>query len=341
MRSRSWASLWSGATAACAFAPGYVALLAARLGIGVGQAGFGPAGSALLGATFPPNGGRPSWASSRWVRRSASSPARSSAAWWPPSGGGGPRSSSLPCPGWFSRSWRCACATIRTVPQRSRGRAAAATLLGARSALGAMLGWCAPARHRLHALYLAAHAPGARVRPATCPCRRPRVDWWCSPELSGRRRPGYVSDRLARRDVRWRMLVPAVAAVATTATLGTPSSRCRPAVPKWCSSSSGARRQPPRSARRPRWSSTSSRRACARPRSSIFALVQNLMGLAVGPVLTGALADQWGLTTALASVAGAGSGRRGRVLVGVPVLRPGPGAGRARTFAEHRRPIVR
>jgi MFS family permease len=43
---------WSGATAACAFAPGYLALLAARMGIGVGQAGFGPAASALLGASF-------------------------------------------------------------------------------------------------------------------------------------------------------------------------------------------------------------------------------------------------------------------------------------------------
>ena len=36
---------------------------------------------------------------------------------------------------------------------------------------------------------------------------------------------------------------------------------------------------------------------------SLFAVVQNLMGLAVGPVLTGALADRWGLTTALPVVA--------------------------------------
>src|SRR5436190_17815366 len=33
------------------------------------------------------------------------------------------------------------------------------------------------------------------------------------------------------------------------------------------------------------------------------ALVQNLMGRAVGPVLTGALPDRWGLTAALATVA--------------------------------------
>jgi MFS transporter, Spinster family, sphingosine-1-phosphate transporter len=36
---------------------------------------------------------------------------------------------------------------------------------------------------------------------------------------------------------------------------------------------------------------------------SIFAVVQNMMGLAIGPVLTGALSDRWGLTTALGLVA--------------------------------------
>ena len=46
-------TVWSGATAACAFAPGYLALLVGRIGIGVGQAGFGPAGLALLAASFP------------------------------------------------------------------------------------------------------------------------------------------------------------------------------------------------------------------------------------------------------------------------------------------------
>src|SRR5919107_1228406 len=46
-------TVWSGAMAACAFAHGYPALLAGRIGIGVGQAGFGPAALALLAATFP------------------------------------------------------------------------------------------------------------------------------------------------------------------------------------------------------------------------------------------------------------------------------------------------
>jgi MFS family permease len=39
---------------------------------------------------------------------------------------------------------------------------------------------------------------------------------------------------------------------------------------------------------------------------SLFVVVQNLFGLAIGPVLTGALADRWGLGSALSVVAGLG-----------------------------------
>src|SRR3954470_16228195 len=71
---------WTGAMAACAFAPGYLALLLGRIGIGVGQAGFGPAGLALLAASFPAErratavgvfqgGGAPGPVTGRGVRR--------------------------------------------------------------------------------------------------------------------------------------------------------------------------------------------------------------------------------------------------------------------------------
>jgi MFS family permease len=45
--------------------------------------------------------------------------------------------------------------------------------------------------------------------------------------------------------------------------------------------------------------------------TSIYVLVQNLLGLAVGPVVTGALADRWGMTAALTAVAGFGLGAAG------------------------------
>jgi len=47
------ASIWSLATLACAFTPSFGALFAARSLIGLGEAGYGPAGGALLGTMFP------------------------------------------------------------------------------------------------------------------------------------------------------------------------------------------------------------------------------------------------------------------------------------------------
>jgi len=48
------ALLWSVATAMCAFTKSFSQLLIARLGIGVGEAGFAPGGTALLSSLFPP-----------------------------------------------------------------------------------------------------------------------------------------------------------------------------------------------------------------------------------------------------------------------------------------------
>lgn len=48
------ALLWSIATAICAFTKSFPQLLAARLGIGIGEAGFAPGGTAMLSSFFPP-----------------------------------------------------------------------------------------------------------------------------------------------------------------------------------------------------------------------------------------------------------------------------------------------
>ena len=47
------ALLWSLATAACAFAKSFPHLLIARTGIGIGEAGFAPGGTAMLSGLFP------------------------------------------------------------------------------------------------------------------------------------------------------------------------------------------------------------------------------------------------------------------------------------------------
>lgn len=46
-------TLWSAATMACGLATGYLQLFVARLTVGLGEAGYGPAGSALLATKFP------------------------------------------------------------------------------------------------------------------------------------------------------------------------------------------------------------------------------------------------------------------------------------------------
>jgi len=114
---------------------------------------------------------------------------------------------------------------------------------------------------------------------------------------------GVVADRLARRDVRWRLLVPAVAAVATTAMLGTAFVVTPPGgvqlVLVLLGGAMATTAIGPTLAVVLDVVSVGVRATAV----SLFAVVQNLMGLAVGPVLTGALADRWGLTTALAIVA--------------------------------------
>ena len=44
---------WSGFTIACGAAGSYTTLLLARAGVGLGEAGYGPAGAAILGGIFP------------------------------------------------------------------------------------------------------------------------------------------------------------------------------------------------------------------------------------------------------------------------------------------------
>jgi predicted MFS family arabinose efflux permease len=298
-------SLWSVATAACAFAPGYGALLAARLGIGVGQAGFGPAGSAVLGATYPPERratvlgvfqmGAPIGVVTGSVVGSVV------AAQW------GWRAAFLvvALPGLVLALLALRLRDYRSVPQRSRGHAAAATLLGARSALGAMLGG---ALLLVIVSTLYTWLPTQLEREYGLPPARAGVmaSFVVLAGALGTVTAGHVADRLARRDVRWRMFVPAVAAVATAATLGIAFGAVPPGATQMAlvllggataTSAIGPAVAVVLDVVPPSVSATA---------VAIYAVVQNLMGLAVGPVVTGVLADRWGLTAALASVAGAG-----------------------------------
>jgi len=292
---------WSAAMAACAFAPGYLALLAGRIGIGAGQAGFGPAGLALLAAMFPAERratvvgvvqvGAPlgivtgavvgSLVSAHWGWRAAFL--------------------AVALPGLVLALLVLRLRDYPSVVEPSRARAAAAMLLRARSASGAMLGgalllvifstlytWLPTHLERAYGM------PPAR---AGVLASSVVVAGAVTTALSG-----VVSDRLARRDVRWRLLLPAAAAVATTVLLGTAFVATPPGVMQIVLVLLGGA-----------MATTAIGPAAAvvldvvsvgvrATALSMFAVVQNLMGLAVGPVLTGALADRWGLTTALTIV---------------------------------------
>ena len=302
MRSRSWARCGAVRRPRARSRPATSSLLAARLGIGVGQAGFGPAASALLGATFPAERratvlGVFQMGAPLGIVTGAVVGSLVSAHW-------GWRAAFLvvALPGLVLALLALRMGDYRNVPERSRGRAAAATLLRARSALGAMLGG-ALLLVIFSTLYtwLPTHLERAYGMPPA------RAGVLASTVVLagalGTASAGLVADRLARRDVRWRMFVPAVAAVATTATLGTAFVAVPPGGTQMVLILLGGAT-----------ATTAIGPAAAvvldvvppgvrATAVSIFAVVQNLMGLAVGPVLTGALADRWGLTTALASVA--------------------------------------
>jgi MFS transporter, Spinster family, sphingosine-1-phosphate transporter len=295
-------AVWSGATAACAFAPGYLALLAARIGVGAGQAGFGPAGAALLGATFPAERratvlsvfqmGAPvgivtgavvgSVVSAQWGWRSAFL--------------------AVALPGLVLALLSLRLRDYRSAPKPSRVRATAATLLRARSALGAMLGGAL-----LLVIFSTLYTwlPTHLERAYDMPPARAGVlaSMVVLAGAAGTVSAGVVCDRLARRDVRWRLLVPAFTAVATTAMLGSAFATVPPGATQMVLILLGGA-----------LATTAVGPAAtvvldvvplgARATGvSIFALVQNLLGLAVGPVLTGALADRWGLGTALGLIA--------------------------------------
>jgi len=119
---------------------------------------------------------------------------------------------------------------------------------------------------------------------------------------------GHLADRLARRHVRYRMLVPAATAVATTATLGSAFAVVSPGPTQIVLILLGGATATTAIGPAAAVVLDVVPAAVRATAIAMYAVVQNLMGLAVGPVLTGVLADRWNLTTALTTVATTGLG---------------------------------
>ncbi|HEX3308678.1 MAG TPA: MFS transporter [Streptosporangiaceae bacterium] len=300
------AVVWSAATAACGFAGGYLSMLVARLVVGLGQASFGPAGSALLAAKFPADRratvlgvfqtGAPlgilvggvggSLAAAQWGWR---------AAFW-----------MLALPGLVLAVLFLRVRDYPTVrPARPGARAAVRALTRAPSAIGAMVGgalllvvlstlytWLPTFLQRAYGMApVRAGVLGSVVVLAGA---------------VGTAGGAVLADWAARRDVRRRLVVPAAAGVASSALLGTAFL----AVPvgsaqlllilaggATVTAAVGPAAAVVLDVVQPGLRATA---------VSVFVLVQNLFGLAIGPVLAGAIADRWGLTSALGAVAGLG-----------------------------------
>jgi predicted MFS family arabinose efflux permease len=295
-------TVWSVAAAASGWAQGYGQLLAARVGVGAGQAGYGPAGAALLASAFPARHratvlGAFYAAGPLGVVLGTALGGVVAATWgWRWAVG------VLAVPGLL-----LALAVLRlpdhpTVrPERSRTRPAAVALLRTPSAAGAIAGavlllvvasalytWLPS--HLGVAYGLGGAAAGALAAGVLLA------------GVAGTVAGALVADRLARRDPRYRLLVPAVTATATALLLGLGFGVAPPGVLQLALLLAGAA------------TTTAAvgpvaavvvdvvhigQRASA---AAVLVVAQNLLGLTIGPVLTGALADRIGLTTALAAV---------------------------------------
>ncbi|MEJ2889185.1 MFS transporter [Actinomycetospora aeridis] len=295
-------TVWSAAAAASALAPGPGALFAARIGVGAGEAGYGPAGGALLATVFPP-------------RRRAGVLGVFQAA--------GPLGTvvgmvlgSVVAAQW---GWRWAVAimvvpglllalavlrvrdypTVRAAP---RGPRAVAGLLRTPTLVTAVTGmvlllvvasslytWLPTHFERdLHLGPVPAGGLAAVVMLAG---------------VAGTAGAGLLTDRAARHDPGARLRTPVLAGLATTALL-VPAFTLVPAGPARVvlvllgaaavTAAVGPAAAVVVDVTRPAVRATA---------VSVLVVAQNLLGLTVGPVLTGVLADAVGLTTTFAVMA--------------------------------------
>jgi MFS transporter, Spinster family, sphingosine-1-phosphate transporter len=294
--------VWSAAAAASGWTQGYLQLLVARVGVGAGEAGYGPAGGALLAARSPGH------------RRATVLGAFYSAG--PLGAVVGTALGGAIAAEW---GWRWAVgvlavpgllvalavlrvrdyATVR--PERSASRPAAIALLRARSAVGAIAG-AVLLLIVASALYtwLPTYLQGAyHVGPAHASALAAGV---LIAGAAGTTGTAVAADRLARRDPRMRLRVPALAALATAGLLGpgfgvVPAGGAQLALllagVAMMTSAVGPVAAVVIDVVHP------GQRATA---ASGLVVAQNLLGLTIGPVLTGFLADRLGLVPALALV---------------------------------------
>lgn len=299
------AALWSVATIACSFSRGYGQLLAARAAIGFGEAGYGAAGGALLSSMFP--------ASRRATVVSGFLAAASVGSVLGVVLGG------VITTHW---GWRAAFGVVgipglllallflkvrdyRTVPLVDAGAVrmgaagVARALLKPRSALAAYLGgalqllsvstllaWLPSYFNRFYGLRI--DQAGLKSAFVILASSIGIVAW------------GYAADRLAHGNRRAKMLVPAACLVISALLLCPAFGLMQPGTAQFAMIVGGGFMITAASGSVPSVAIDVIHPGLRATAAAMVAVVQNLFGLAAGPLIAGVLSDRFGLDVALA-----------------------------------------
>lgn len=299
------AGFWSIATIACGFTRNYGQLLAARSMIGLGEAGYGSAGAALLTSVFPAS--RRATVTGGFLAAAVLGSVLGvilggviTARWgWEAAFG------VVGIPGLFLAVAFLWVRDYRTVPLIDAGAvkmgavAVGRALVRPRSALAAYLGgalqllavstllaWLPSYFHRFYGLGV--EQAGLKSAMVILLGSVGIVVW------------GYVADRMAHGNRRAKMLVPAACLVATALLLSPAFGLMQPGAWQFAMILGGGFMMTSASGSLPSVAIDVIHPGLRATAAAMVTVVQNLFGLAAGPFIAGALSDAFGLDTALA-----------------------------------------
>jgi MFS family permease len=301
------ATVWSLATIACAFAGSYQRLLFTRTLIGLGEAGYGPAAGAILSSVFPTRmratifGGFLAAASFGSVLGVVLGGIIASHWGWKAAFG------VVGIPGlvlailyMFVRDYRAPALEAGSPSGFIRAREIARELFRARSGVAA---YFAGALQLVTVSTVTAWLPSFFNRIYGVPADRSGI--WAAGIIVcatvGAVFWASVADRLARRDVRLRMLTAAACCLATLIFFAV-GFALNPGSIQIVAIALGAFVMGATTGPVPAVAIDVVHPALRASAGSMVAVVQNLFGLGVGPLIGGALSDAFGLQTAMAIV---------------------------------------
>jgi MFS transporter, Spinster family, sphingosine-1-phosphate transporter len=300
--------LWSLATIACGFARSYTQLLAARSLIGLGEAGYGPAGAALLASLFPQRlratvlGGFLTAGSVGSVAGVIIGGVIGAHWGWRAAFGivGGP---GLVVALLFLlvRDYRTVALVAPAAAARLSLRRIAAELFRARSGIAAYIAgalqlitvstvyaWLPSYLNRFYGL--SGESAGLEAAIVIAAGSVGAVVW------------SALADRLGRRDPRYKLFVPAACGVVTLLLLSGAFGLLLPGALQFATVILGGFTMTATVGAIPAVAIDVVHPGLRASAGSMVAVVQNLFGLGLGPLITGVLSDAYGLETALAIV---------------------------------------